>query len=118
MKNCFFAIAMIAVAVGLTGCGEQTPTQAFKEWRNAIISGKIDAANKLTADEQSLNSIFAEAVKDNEAEGKVLKSGSIVSEDINGDKAVIKMKGSDGKTTDFIMVKSHGKWKISHKGQK
>lgn len=118
MKKLLIACMIIAGMGIFTGCGEQTPTQAFKEWRNAIISGKIDAANKLTADEQSLNSIFAEAVKDNEAEGKVLKSGTIVSEDVKGDKAVIKMKGSDGKTTDFIMVKSQGKWKISHKGQK
>ena len=117
-KNYLFAVS--ALAIYLSGCGdsEQTPTLVFNEWKTAIVSGKIDAANKLTADEPSFNAILAEAVKDNEAEGIILKSGSIIGEDIKGDKATIKMKGANGKTTDFVLVKSQGKWKLSHKESK
>ena len=98
-----------------SGCGEQSPTQAFNNWRSAIIAGNINAANELTGKgEAEMNGIYAEAVKDNVAEGKILKSGTIVSEEINGDKATIKMKGEDGKTADFVMIKTQGQWKISH----
>ena len=115
-----YLIVVSALAIYLSGCGdsEQTPTQVFKEWKAAVVAGKIDAANQLTADELSFNAILAEAVRDNEAEGKILKSGSIVGEEVKGDKAIIKMKGPDGKTTDFVLVKSQGKWKVSHKEQK
>lgn len=120
MKKKLFFIAVTALSICLSGCGneEQTPTQAFNEWKAAIVAGKIDAANKLTADELSFNAILVEAVKDNEAEGKILKSGSIIGEDVKGDKAIIKMKGADGKTTDFMLVKSQGMWKLSHKESK
>ena len=47
MKNVFL-ITMSVLTACLFGCGEQTPTQAFGEWRNAIVSGKIDAANEFT----------------------------------------------------------------------
>ena len=115
-----YLIAVFALAIYLSGCGdgEQTPTQVFNEWKAAIVAGKIDAANKLTSDELSFNALLADAVKDNEAEGKILKSGTIIGEDVKGDKAIIKMKGTDGKTTDFTLVKSQGKWKLSHKEQK
>ena len=52
------------------------------------------------------------------AEGKILKSGTVVAENVEGDKAIIKMKGLDGKTIDFVMLKSQGKWKLVHKQQK
>ena len=79
-----YLIAVSALAIYLSGCGdsEQTPTQVFNEWKTAIVAGKIDAANKLTADEPAFNAILAEAVKDNEAEGKILKSGSIIGEEV------------------------------------
>ena len=111
-------IALSGLVLGLSGCGEQSPAQAFDEWRNAIVSGKIDAANELTADDPTTNTLFAEAVKDNVAEGKILKSGTVVAENVEGDKAIIKMKGPDGKTIDFVMLKSQGKWKLVHKQQK
>ena len=115
-KQLLWVVVSLLMA-GLFGCGEQSPTQAFNEWRNAIVSGKIDAANKLTADEPSINAIFAEAVKDDVAEGKNLKSGTVIGEEIQGDKALIKMKGADGKITVFVMRKSDGKWKVFHKDQ-
>lgn len=117
MKKLFLLIAMSSLAICLSGCGEQTPTQAFNEWRSAIIAGKVDAANKLTADDTETNALMVEAVKDNAFEGKILKNGSFDSEKIEGNRAIIKMKGTDGKIADFVMIKVDGKWKISHNAQ-
>ena len=119
MKKFIWSIitgAMLIGMFGFVGCGEQSsPTQAFNEWRNAIIAGKIDVANGLTGKGEALmNAMYVEAVKDNVAEGKILKSGTITGEEIKGNKAIIKMKGEGGKTAEFVMVNIQGKWKISH----
>ena len=140
MKKSLLVCAMLIGMFVFVGCGEQSekaeqasqasqkgqagqagqakqssPTQAFNEWRNAIIAGKIDIANGLTGKgEAVMNAMYVEAVKDNVAEGKILKSGTITGEEIKGDKAIIKMKGEGGKTADFVMVNTQGKWKISH----
>ena len=58
---------------------------------------------------------MVETVKDDDFEGKILKVGTIIGKSIRGDKAIIKVKGADGKTYDFVMMKSQGKWNFSTK---
>ena len=118
MNRQLLLVAVSLLVAGLFGCGEQTPTQAFNEWKSAIVSGKIDAANKLTADAPEMNDLYVMATKDDAMEGKILKSGTVIAEEVKGDKAFIKMQGGDGKTVVFTMRKSDGKWKLSHKEQK
>ena len=112
-------IVIITLGIaGLTGCGEKTPTGAFNDWRKAILAGDTAAANKLTADQEEaalINAMYVEAAKDEAFEGKILKKGSVESEEIKGDKAIIRMKGPNGATSDFVMIKVDGAWKIQHK---
>ena len=118
MNRQLLLVAVSLLMAGLFGCGEQTPTQAFNEWKSAIVSGKTDAANKLTADAPEVNDLYVMAAKEDAFEGKILNSGTVIAEEVKGDEALIKMQGGDGKTAVFVMRKSDGRWKISHKKQK
>ena len=114
MKKIFLCVAMIALGLCITGCGEKTPTQTFNEWRNAVVAGKLEDANKLAVSGGVvLTAMVAESIKNNAKEANNLKGTTVVGEDVKNDKAIVKVKSPDGATIDLVMEKSQGIWKIS-----
>ena len=93
---------------------EKTPTQTFNQWKDAIVAGKIDEANELTADNPELNSVLAETVRASPEKRKAFTDGTVVGEEITDDTAVVKFKNTAGKIEDFVLLRSQGLWRISH----
>ena len=112
MKKMCFLFAGAVLMIFVFGC--DSPEKAFESWREAIVNGKIDDANKVTVEKsQLLNSFMVKAVKSSEKAENQMKSLKIVGKSVSGEYATLQIKDGDGVVYSFDMKKEDGKWKAA-----
>ena len=117
-------VASLGMMLCFTGCGQSTPEEVadayFREFLDINFKGMLKYAAK---DEvECINEFAKEAaanpdrLKRAKEEMKGAKCEVIGKAEINGDKATVKMKFTDGKgkaeVRDVNLVKEDGKWKV------
>ena len=126
IKTLIVAIAAAFCALFATGCAD-SPTDVVKDFVSAAQEGDITAMKECSTGD--LRKIFALAEeemnklseKEQEKRRKEmikeveddLKDIEYVSEDIDGDKATVKIKDADGDEVTIELKKVDGKWKIA-----
>ena len=125
IKTLIVAIAAAFCALFATGCAD-SPTDVVKDFVSAAQDGDFTAMKECTTGdlreffgmiEEEMNKLSdkeqekrrKEYVKEVEDD---LKDIEYVSEDIDGDKATVKIKSANGEMT-FKLKKVDGKWKIA-----
>ena len=126
LKTLIVAIAAAFCALFATGCAD-SPTDVVKDFVSAAQDGDFTAMKECTTGdlreffgmiEEEMNKLSdkeqekrrKEYVKEVEDD---LKDIEYVSEDIDGDKATVKIKNADGDEETIKLKKVDGKWKIA-----
>ena len=126
IKTLIVAIAAAFCALFATGCAD-SPTDVVKDFVSAAQDGDFTAMKECTTGdlreffgmiEEEMNKLSdkeqekrrKEYVKEVEDD---LKDIEYVSEDIDGDKATVKIKNADGDEETIKLKKVDGKWKIA-----
>jgi len=109
-----FSVNLKKEPLKLTMTGKSdAPSKAFGEWGKALLAGDIEEYKKYTSQE-ILNMMPEDSVELNEGiEFQQLlfpTNIEIISTKIDGDKAVLKAKGTRGTIT---MLKENGDWKVN-----
>ncbi len=115
-KTLLLALAAVSVTI-LAGCSD-TPADAAGKWRDAIVAGSVDEANKYSTKEaQILNSFMVAAIKENKDNEDIEKFKSVKFEngEIKEDTATVYTIGEDGKKEPMEMKKVDGKWLVDAK---
>ena len=125
IKTLIVAIAAAFCALFATGCAD-SPTDVVKDFVSAAQEGDFTAMKECTTGdlreffgmiEEEMNKLSdkeqekrrKEYIKEVEDD---LKDIEYVSEDIDGDKATVKIKNADGEEETIKLKKVDGKWKI------
>ena len=95
--------------------GGSSPKGAFNDWRDAIVSGNLEKANKYSfGDNKSrYNEESIKKYKSNDTEKLEFKKGKVVGVEKHGKFATIKVMDSEGKTREWSMI-DEGGWKIKY----
>jgi hypothetical protein len=112
MKKRFFAVALVFVVL-LTGCSlANSPKAAVRNFGKAIEKNDMKALAKVaTPSTVQLVSMFgskAQGYAASMSDRKIKK----VTEEIDGDEAVVTVFFADGEEEEFDLVKVDGKWKV------
>jgi len=117
MKNTFKILGIIALVavIGTTmiacGSGGSSPSTVVKKFLDAGVKGDAKEMEKYATKETiALLAMFGSK---SEEMYKNYSQGKILSENIDGDKATVKMVGSDGEESDIDLIKVDGKWVIN-----
>jgi len=117
MKNTFKILGIIALVavIGTTmiacGSGGISPSTVVKKFLDAGVKGDAKEMEKYATPETiALLAMFGSK---SEEMYKNYSQGKILSENIDGDKATVKMVGSDGEESDIDLIKVDGKWVIN-----
>jgi len=120
-----FSVSLKKEPLSLTLSGKlDPPSQAFGEWGNALFAGDIEEYKKYTSQE-ILNMMPEDPAELNEGiefQQLVFPTNiEIVSTKIDGDKAVLKAKGTRGTEVSrgtITMLKENGDWKVNKQSWK
>ena len=115
-----FSVSLKKEPLSLTMSGKSDPpSQAFGEWGKALFAGDIEEYKKYTSQE-ILNMMPEDSVELNEGiefQQLVFPTNiEIISTKIDGDKAVLKAKGTRGTEVSrgtITMLKENGDWKVN-----
>jgi len=115
MKNTFKILGIIAfvAVIGTTmiACGGSSPSTVVKKFLDAGAKGDAKEMEKYATQETvALLALFGSK---GEEMFKNYSQGKILSENIEGDKAVVKIVGADGDESDIDLIKVDGKWVIN-----
>lgn len=115
-----FSVSLKKEPLSLTMSGKlDPPSQAFGEWGNALFAGDIEEYKKYTSQEilNMMPEDLAELNEGIEFQQLVFPTNiEIVSTKIDGDKAVLKAKGTRGTEVSrgtITMLKENGDWKVN-----
>jgi len=109
--SCLFSTAALMF---LTGCGD-SPKDVANKWRQAILEGDIKTANELSIEEaHAVNGIVINELTDDPDQPELvnLVKFDYDEEKINGNKAVVFNKVNPQEK--LKMIKSNGKWFVTH----
>jgi hypothetical protein len=107
MFSSFFGL-IVFLAVG---CGSPSPSTVAERFYDALAKGDMETVGKYSTDEtvSDLAPLISKVQPVVAAYGK----GKAVSQDIDGDEAVVVMKFANQEDTEEVnLVKVNGKWKI------
>lgn len=109
------ALVVLVVLILWAIFGGSSPKSAFNNWRDAIISGNLEKANKYSfGDNKSrANEGLIKMLKNSDTAKLEFKQGEIVGVEKHGKYATVKVMDSKGKTSDMPMV-DEGGWKIRY----
>ena len=118
-KPSILIVAVIAFAFALAACGNaNSPTGVYKTYQQALRD-KNAAKIKSAMSKKMLTTLEEGAKRRNKTSDELLTSAlplspvlpTVVSEKIDGDKATLEVKDSDGKPQTESFVKEDGNWK-------
>jgi len=105
--SCFFGL----IGFFAVGCGSPSPSKVAERFYEALAKGDMETVGKYSTGEtiSSLAPLISKVQPMVAAYGK----GKAVSQEIDGDEAVVVMKFSNQEDTEEIhLVKVNGKWKV------
>ena len=106
-----------AILFILAGCGE-SPTEAVKNWQNAIVTGDADKANSLSTEKtHPLNQLIIASLKlerDNNGGPRIddIKSSKFDKEEVMGDSAVVHYHTNKKSDQKINLIRINGKWYV------
>ena len=112
MKKRFFIGALVFVAL-LTGCSLlDSPKAAVRKFWEAVVKNDKKALAKVaTPDTVQLVVTFGSKLQGHAA-SMLDKKVETITEEIDGDTAVVTIIFADGEEQNFDLVKTDGKWKV------
>ena len=126
IKTLIVAIAAAFCALFATGCAD-SPTDVVKDFVSSMQEGDFTAMKECTTGDLREDLVKVEEMMNKYSEkeqekkrkefikelGDDFKDIEYVSEDIDGDKATVKIKNADGDEETVKLKKVDGKWKIA-----
>jgi hypothetical protein len=118
MKKVFFSIvAVLALAVSLVSCSNNSPKASAEKFLNGLNHMDYEAAKSVSTEEtkkmldmmSQLTAMMPDSTKENAKKVKV----TMGKEDVNGDKATVSYTTSEDTTSrNLTLVKQNGKWLV------
>lgn len=103
----FFCLALCAC--------EKSPSGIVSEWKNAIASGKVEKANKLSTEESAYTNALIAAILTDETKKSELErftGAKITREEIDEKTARVFFSNTEARPNPIRLKKVNGSWKI------
>ena len=107
------ALVVLVLLILWAVFGGSSPKSAFNDWRDAIVSGNLEKANKYSFGENKsrYNETLIKGLKNSDTMKLEFKEVKVIGVEKNGKFATVKLMDGKGKKSEFSMV-DEGGWKV------